>query len=147
MAAEKDEVRICLIDDDQTFTFGFKKLINLKGLSSSLLSFNNGDQAFQWLKNPFNRRQLPDVIFLDINMPVMDGWEFMREFAELKSQLGKKIAIYVLSSSIDLNDIYRAKKIADINDYIFKPVNEFQLSEIVNCLQNNVDHKKNCRYK
>lgn len=137
---------ICLIDDDQIYTFGFKKLINLKGLNSQVTSFSDANQALNWLKNVFNRSNLPDVIFLDINMPGMDGWEFMHEFAELKSQLGKKITVYMLSSSIDLNDIYRAKNILDIEDYIFKPVNEHQLREILNAAQTDAD-QQNYRYK
>jgi YesN/AraC family two-component response regulator len=130
MTAEQGPVGVCLIDDDQVYTFGFKKLINLKGLNSRVINFSDGYQAITWLTNSLNNHNLPDVIFLDINMPNMDGWDFMREFAEIKSQLGKKITIYMLSSSIDLNDIYRAKKIADVADYIFKPINEYQLNAI-----------------
>jgi response regulator RpfG family c-di-GMP phosphodiesterase len=135
MNVENDAVSVCLIDDDQIYTFGFKTLIKLKGLNSQMTHFSDGSKAIAWLKNSLNRDNLPDVIFLDINMPLMDGWEFMQEFAEIKPQLGKKIAIYMLSSSIDLNDIYRARKIADVEDYIFKPINGYQLSEIINALQ------------
>ncbi|WDF76664.1 response regulator [Mucilaginibacter sp. KACC 22773] len=135
MTAEKDPVGVCLIDDDQVYTFGFKKLINLRGLNSRVINFCDGSQAITWLTNPHNSDNLPDVIFLDINMPNMDGWDFLREFAEIKSQLGKKITIYMLSSSINLNDIYRAKKIADVADYIFKPINEYQLRAIINVLR------------
>lgn len=129
---------ICLIDDDQIYTFGFKKLINLKGFNSKVINFRDGEQAIMWIKTRLNSALLPDVIFLDINMPNMDGWEFMKEFAEIKSQLGKKITIYMLSSSIDLNDIYRAKNILDVEDYIFKPVNGHQLIEILNEAQQTV---------
>lgn len=129
---------ICLIDDDQIYTFGFKKLINLKGFNSKVINFRDGEQAIMWIKTRLNSALLPDIIFLDINMPNMDGWEFMKEFAEIKSQLGKKITIYMLSSSIDLNDIYRAKNILDVEDYIFKPVNGHQLTEILNEAQQTV---------
>lgn len=87
------------------------------------------------LKNPVNANNLPDVIFLDVRMPVMDGWEFMKEFAEIKSQLGKKISIYMISSSIDASDIDRAKKIPDVIDYIFKPVDVNRLEEIFSNLR------------
>jgi CheY-like chemotaxis protein len=90
MNVEKDAVRVCLIDDDQIYAFGFKTLIKLKGLNSQVANISDGSKAITWLKNSLNRDNLPDVIFLDINMPVMDGWEFMHEFAEIKPQLGKK---------------------------------------------------------
>lgn len=135
MIVTKSDVSACIIDDDPIYVYGFKKLINLKGLNSQISSFSNGNQAITWLKNPFNAPNLPDVIFLDVNMPGMDGWEFLQEFAEIKSQLGKKISIYMLSSSISLNDVYRAKNNADVVDYIFKPINEQQLTDILGMLQ------------
>jgi CheY-like chemotaxis protein len=135
MIVTKSDVSACIIDDDPIYVYGFKKLIKLKRLHSQITSFSNGSQALTWLKNPFNAPNLPDVIFLDVNMPGMDGWEFLQEFAEIKSQLGKKISIYMLSSSINLNDVYRAKNNADVVDYIFKPINEQQLTDILGMLQ------------
>jgi YesN/AraC family two-component response regulator len=142
MIAEQDTVRVCLIDDDQVYTFGFKKMISLKGINSRVINFGDGYQAINWLSNPLNVQNLPDVIFLDINMPNMDGWEFLHEFAEIKSQLGKKITIYMLSSSIYLNDIYRSKNIADVEDYIFKPINEHQLKSIFDYIRHQIDNRR-----
>ncbi|WP_184546069.1 response regulator [Mucilaginibacter sp. FT3.2] len=147
MTAERAPVNVCLIDDDPIYTFGFKKLINLKGFNSKVINFRDGEQAITWIKDRLNSPDLPDVIFLDINMPNTDGWEFMNEFAEIKSQLGKKITIYVLSSSINLNDIYRAKKNPDVEDYIFKPVNEYQLAEIINASQEDNNDSKIYKYR
>lgn len=123
-------VSTCIIDNNTTYVYGFKKLLSLKNLSSQISTFNNGSEAITYLKNPLNVNNLPDIIFLDISMPVMDGWEFMDEFAEIKSQLGKKITIYILSSSADNNDIERAKKNSDISDYIIKPADVSRLAKI-----------------
>lgn len=123
-------VSTCIIDNNTTYVYGFKKLLSLKNLSSQISTFNNGSEAIAYLKNPLNVNNLPDIIFLDISMPVMDGWEFMDEFAEIKSQLGKKITIYILSSSADNNDIERAKKNSDISDYIIKPADVSHLAKI-----------------
>lgn len=61
----------------------------------------------------------------------MDGWEFMQEFAKIKPRSGKKISVYMVSSSVDLNDIHRAKSISEVSDYLFKPVRINQLKEVV----------------
>lgn len=142
MTAAQHAVRVCLIDDDQIYTFGFKKMISLKGINSQVISFGDGYQAITWLGNPLNSHHLPDVIFLDIDMPNMDGWEFLHEFAEIKSRLGKKITIYMHSSSIYANDIYRSKNIAEVEDYISKPIKAYQLNSILDNIRYESDSQK-----
>ena len=138
MIVEKIPVNACIIDNDKTYVYGFKKLITIKKLSSEVTNFSNGSEAIAHLINPLNANNLPDLIFLDISMPIMDGWEFMKEFAEIKSQLGKKISIYMLSSSTDRWDIDRAKNISDVTGYISKPVDMCRLTEIFNSIHNNI---------
>lgn len=121
---------VCVIDDDKIYVYGLKKLINIKQLCSNLIEFPNGKEAIDFLANPENINSLPDIIFLDINMPVMDGWDFMESYAKIKPQLGKKIIVYMVSSSINDDDILRAKKISDISDYVIKPVNADKLIEL-----------------
>src|SRR5476651_629742 len=113
---------VCVIDDDRIYIYGLKKLISIKQLSPNLMEFYNGQEAIDFLVNPENLNELPDIIFLDINMPVMDGWGFMENFVKIKHQLGKKITIYMVSSSINDDDISRAKNISDISDYVIKPI-------------------------
>jgi CheY-like chemotaxis protein len=129
------DLNTCIIDNNSTYVYGFKKMISLKNAGQQVTHFNNGVEAIDYLKNPLNAFNLPDIIFLDINMPVMNGWEFMNEFVEIKSQLRKKISIYILSASADINDIERAKNISDISDYILKPVDWCRLEGIFNSLQ------------
>jgi len=123
-------VNAYIIDNNKIYVYGFKKLLSIKDLSNQVTHFNNGSEAIAHLRDPDNAQNLPDIIFLDLSMPVMDGWEFMKEFEEIKSQLGKKISVYILSSSIDSHDIDRAKNIPSISDYIFKPVDVQRLEEI-----------------
>jgi CheY-like chemotaxis protein len=87
------------------------------------LQFQNGEEALQFIKsNLSNTNVLPDYIFLDINMPFVDGWMFLEDFEQLKSKLAKPMTIYVVSSSIDPRDIARAKNNNNVSDYVVKPV-------------------------
>jgi CheY-like chemotaxis protein len=121
---------VCVIDDDKIYIYGLKKLISIKQLSPNLMEFYNGKEAIDFLTDPENLDTLPDIIFLDINMPVMDGWGFMESFVKIKPQLGKKITIYMVSSSINDEDIQRAKTISDITDYVIKPISPDTLVEL-----------------
>jgi CheY-like chemotaxis protein len=121
----------CLIDDDKIYLFGMKKLIQKYQLSKAIIEFANGLEALEYFKNVLaEEEKLPEVILLDINMPIMDGWRFMEMFATIKPNIGKKITVYMLSSSINEHDIQRAKAINDVTDYIVKPVSAHQLQEI-----------------
>ncbi|WP_417608817.1 response regulator [Owenweeksia hongkongensis] len=123
---------ICLIDDDDIYQFTFTKGLKSKKVAKRILVFSDGEEAIDFmLDNVSNPDALPDVIFLDINMPVMDGWEFLEEFVELKPKVGKEITIYMVSSSVDPADVDRAKAISDVSDYLIKPVGEDQLQKII----------------
>jgi CheY-like chemotaxis protein len=135
MSVERQNVTACIIDDDDIFIYGFKKFMQLRGIFANVIEFSNGQEAIDYLNNPAYAGNLPDVIFVDINMPVMDGWEFMQNFEEIKSQVGKKISVYAISSSVDINDINRAKNNPVIKDYILKPMNETYVADIINSYQ------------
>jgi CheY-like chemotaxis protein len=136
MNTENKNVTAGIVDNDEIFTYGFKKLITKKGLFDDILNFSNGKEAIDFLKDPQNAHRLPDILFIDINMPVMNGWEFNDAFEEIRSQLGKKITLYNISSSIDLEDINRAKSNPLIADYLLKPIDEVYLAEIARSFQN-----------
>lgn len=122
----------CIIDDDQIYVFGLKKLINLHNFCDNILVFKNGAEALKYMKPLLGSSdELPDVILLDINMPVMDGWQFLDEFTKIKPQLKKKITIYMVSSSIDEADLQKAQTYEDVTDFIVKPVKEMDLSKML----------------
>ncbi|TWR27550.1 response regulator [Mucilaginibacter pallidiroseus] len=139
MNSEPRAVTACVIDDDRIFTFGITKLMEITGLFSPTMQFINGQEAINFLSNPENGDKLPDVIFVDINMPVMNGWEFTRSFEEIKPRLGKNIPVYMVSSSVDLNDIQRAKINPTLKDYIMKPINTTHLTNIFNSLNGDIE--------
>ncbi|HKL37080.1 MAG TPA: response regulator [Salegentibacter sp.] len=115
----------CIIDDDKIYVNLVKKIIEIKKLSENLLIFKNGMEAldhFKLILENATEDVLPDIIFLDINMPVMDGWEFLNEFIKIKNNFDKKITLYVVSSSIDPRDLERAKSFNLVTDYLIKPI-------------------------
>ncbi|HEY9184990.1 MULTISPECIES: response regulator [Salegentibacter] len=115
----------CIIDDDKIYVNLVRKIIEIKKLSENLLIFKNGKEAldyFQLIMGNMTEDKLPDIIFLDLNMPVMDGWEFLSEFIKIKNNFEKKITLYVVSSSIDPRDLERAKSFNMVTDYLIKPI-------------------------
>lgn len=115
----------CIIDDDKIYVNLVRKIIEIKKLSENLLIFKNGKEAldyFQLIMGNMTEDKLPDIIFLDLNMPVMDGWEFLSEFIKIKNNFEKKITLYVVSSSIDPRDLERAKSFTMVTDYLIKPI-------------------------
>jgi CheY-like chemotaxis protein len=131
---------ICIIDDDDVYQFTVTRTIEKHKLAKKILVFSDGEEAVQFLIDNISKNEnLPDVIFLDINMPIMDGWQFLEEYVNLKPRIGKKITIYMVSSSIDSVDTDRAKKISDISDYIIKPIKPEMLKEIIEVLE--IEHK------
>ena len=123
---------ICLVDDDDVFHFIAKKIIERTDLVKNIKVFYNGREAIRFLESALSlMEELPDVILLDLNMPVMDGWEFLEEFISLKPKLEKKIPIYIVSSSNDPADIMKAKSIKEVTDFIIKPVTEAKFVEMI----------------
>jgi CheY-like chemotaxis protein len=114
---------ICIVDDDQVYQITTKKMLQRIASTNNILVFSDGTEAFQYLSEMIsNKDALPDVIFLDINMPLMNAWEFLDAYAEIKPHLPKSITIYVISSSISDTDIERARQIEHVKDYFVKPI-------------------------
>lgn len=123
---------IYLIDDDDVYQYTFVKALEEFVSRDSIKLFGDGEQALSFIeKNLSDSELLPDVVFLDINMPLMDGWEFMDCFSKLKSSLPKSTRVYMVSSSIDSTDVDRARSLKDVNDYLIKPISLVDLETIV----------------
>ena len=106
----------CIIDDDEIYIFAVKRLIQKNDFCNNVIVYNNGKDALKEIKNLIsNNENLPDVILLDINMPIMDGWQFLDEFTSIKTE--KEITIYMVSSSINPTDVERAKSYKRVSNY------------------------------
>jgi CheY-like chemotaxis protein len=127
---------IGVIDDDKIYQFMLHKIIDDNKLAERVVSFFDGEKAIQYLKaNYGNIENIPDILFLDVNMPIMDGWQFMEEYASIKANINKKIVIFMLSSSLNPIDIERASKISEISKYIVKPIKLEEVKKIFNDLK------------
>lgn len=114
---------ICLIDDDKIFQYLAQKVITDTHLVKEIDVFSNGLEAIRFLESAkFDKKKLPDLILLDLFMPVMDGWGFLDEYLLLQAKLAKKIPIYIVSSSIDPFDIQKFRSISSVTDFIVKPM-------------------------
>lgn len=120
---------ICIIDDEEIIQFIVKAIIENLNSGINVLSYKNGEEALASLKE-LSHDELPDIILLDINMPVMGGWQFLDEFVKLKADIDKKIAIYILSSSSAPGDKIRSKVYEDIAGYINKPIAADKIKQI-----------------
>lgn len=123
---------LCVIDDDEAFRFLTKLIVEETNLVNEIMFFPTGFEAINFFKSTKNDpKKLPEIILLDLNMPVMDGWEFLNEYIGLKPEIGKKITTYIVSSSINPLDIQKAKSIREVKDFVIKPITQETFEEMV----------------
>lgn len=123
---------ICIIDDDPLYKLLLKKTIERLNMNIGILTFEDGKQAIEGLsKMNDDSAKLPDIILLDINMPVMDGWEFMAQFIEDKNQFSKPMNIFIASSSIAKHDMEKSRTYTDISGYLVKPIVKKTILELL----------------
>ena len=119
---------VWVVDDDDIYQFTIQLEIERTQLAKHVKVFLDAEEAINDLEEAVTDAEvLPDLLLVDINMPLMDGWEFLEQYARLQPQLVKKAHVYMVSSSIDSRDRERAKKISLVSDYIVKPISRDQL--------------------
>lgn len=120
------------IDDDSIFIFVSKKLIEEENFCDNLNVFENGKNAIEALVDSGNQNQkLPDIIFLDLSMPIMSGWEFLDSFQAAPIMGKENIKIIVMSSSINPLEMNMIKSYPIVYDYIVKPLTPADLNKIL----------------
>lgn len=132
-----------VVDDDEFYVFAIRKLMDIQQFAEKVLFFPDGKEALDYFSMALAcTDQLPDVIFLDINMPVMNGWEFLENFIKTSPKLPKKISIYIVTSSISDSDIKKAKSYTEVSDYLIKSLTRADLDRVFNEVQKNISVNK-----
>ena len=128
---------ICIIDDDPIYQLLINKIIAMSETEYDVISFKNGKEALEHFTADIEAdKKMPEIILLDIEMPVMDGWDFMHQIEKSLSGKTKKTAIYIVSSSIAYEDKERAKTFPEIMGYFSKPIDSSKILEITKHVTN-----------
>ncbi|MBW1654776.1 response regulator [Flavobacterium quisquiliarum] len=118
--------QILCIDDDPITLMLCKKVISKSSFSHEVITAQNGEEAlhhFNTLKYTNDKsKKKPELIFLDLNMPIMGGWEFLDHFTSPDYNTFNSVPVIVLSSTIDPEDLAKAKKYPIIIDFLSKPI-------------------------
>ena len=119
---------ICVIDDDQIYQLIIKKVVERTEEFESVCFYSDGLDACEDFKSP--KYELPEIILLDINMPQMDGWQFLDCLISSKPDFDKETAIYIVSSSIAYSDRTKAESYTQVSGFLSKPLSVEKLKEI-----------------
>ncbi len=126
------KLMVALVDDDRIYQFTTERMLQRLGDEIGFCWFKDGEEALRYLEEHAHAADaLPDVLIVDINMPFMDGWQFLDAFQALRTRLSKAIDIYMVSSSNDDRDARRALNIDGVRDYVEKPITREKLSLIL----------------
>ena len=125
----------CLIEDDPIHVFLTQKYIDMIGKVENLMICSNGKEAFDKLSAIITAGEvLPELILLDLNMPIWDGWQFLDEFTKIP--IKEKVVIYILTSSNNPEDLKRAAEYKLESNYLVKPIT---LENLKIALENAID--------
>ncbi|MGM0408806.1 MAG: response regulator [Bacteroidota bacterium] len=123
---------IMLVDDNPDDNFFHEREIKKNNLATIVITKNTAMSALEYLRSKKDEINLqPDLILLDINMPGMNGWEFLREYNKLAKELQSKVVIIMLTTSENSDDILRAKSENFVSGFITKPMTKELMTNII----------------
>jgi len=126
---------VMLIDDNEIDNLINQKMIEASGITEHIYTHTGARSAIEFLKNmekleDTGRNVLPKLIFLDIDMPLMDGFQFLDEFEKLDDNTKKHCSVVMLTSSISPADVNKSKKYEYVKKYINKPLSQENLEKL-----------------
>ena len=135
MANESRYYAVMLVDDNEIDNLINQKMIEASNITQHIYTHTGARSAIEFLKNvekldDLAQKVLPDVIFLDIDMPLMDGFQFLEEFEKLSAEAKDKCRIVMLTSSINPQDVNKSKKYIYVKKYINKPLSQQNLDNL-----------------
>lgn len=128
---KKKAMCIMLVDDDKNDNFFHEREIKKTNIETIVIVEESGTGALKYLKSMIDKKKIePALIFLDINMPGMSGWEFLEEYKNLDKEIQSKVMIIMLTTSDRPENIERAKSNEFVSDYITKPLTKEKMEDI-----------------
>jgi len=123
--------RIMIIDDDATSNMICKMIIKKVLPDIEVTDILHPQRGMDYIKDNFKENSLPICLLLDINMPDWSGWDFLDHFIELPDYIKNKFTIYMLSSSVNKEDLQKAATNTYVKDYLEKPLSKVAIERIM----------------
>ncbi len=126
--------KVLLIDDDDVFRYIVKRIIELKAPNVELIPANSCKAALEVLDRVENGyvEYCPDIVLLDLDMPVMNGFEFMDTYEAKLKRLNPNLRVYIVSTTLSTEEKERARSYDSVTDFIGKPIDPEKMEEVFN---------------
>jgi CheY-like chemotaxis protein len=125
--------KLVFIDDDPIDHFLMKHILRGKNYFDTTTYTIYGSLVLDYIEeHKSDPEKLPDMIFVDLNMPLFSGWDFLKRMEQMQNEISKDIPVFVISSSLRPDDMATSSKYSFVQDFISKPVNSEEIERIVN---------------
>ena len=128
--AKKGNRKVLIVDDNEIDLFINQKVLEFNDFASEIVNLQSGQRAIDYL-NEISEEEIPDVILLDLNMPLVDGFRFLLEFSKMSAPIREKAAIIILTSSYNLRDKEKIAVNPDVKLFLSKPLTDEKLEQII----------------